>query len=63
MPEKIFKSVTKNKSENTLIPLGTSINVFIRTINTVNEEYLVDFTHLDNELAKYGIFEASKETL
>ena len=30
-------------SDKVIIPIGTAINVFIRTINTVNEEYLVDF--------------------
>ena len=43
--------------------LGKAVNVYIRTINTVNEEYLVDFEILDNELSKYGIYPAPKETL
>ena len=39
------------------------IKVFIRTINTPREEYLINFSSFDKELAKYGIFEPSKETL
>ena len=65
--EKIKESGSKSKSKKCSKKdksgLGEAVNVYIRTINTLNEEYLVDFDILDNEMSKYAIYPASKPTL